>query len=97
MKPQNIAVKRKFSLLRLIFPTQCLCKSAFKKQFAHLRKNGLIGRGRGRNKRFWNILNNWFLYGLLCDYCHYKYDRGETIEIMTEKGIVAINKLYPYW
>jgi len=64
--------------LREKFGGKCFkCKSKKKLQFAHVRKTGLSGRGRGQKARYYDIMNHPKSYRLLCEDCHQKYERNE--------------------
>jgi len=50
--------------------------------FAHVKPTKLTGIGRGLNKRFYDIINNFDCYDTLCKLCHRELDkkRRETNE-----------------
>ena len=45
-------------------------------EFAHLRRTGLNGQGRGMVARYRDIIRNRDAYARLCVGCHRDYDRG---------------------
>ena len=68
-------LNQKFDEPRQRFGGECArCGSQYDLQFAHVHDTGLTGSGRGKFKRYYNIINNLFSYILLCSYCHRQYD-----------------------
>jgi hypothetical protein len=73
---ENYSSSYKWEVLRQEYGGRCAkCKSTAKLQFAHQFPSGLEGYGRGKNKRYWNIVNHPLSYVLLCENCHKEYDR----------------------
>jgi len=64
--------------LREKFGGKCFkCGKKKDLEFAHIRKTGVSGRGRGQKARYYDIMNHPKSYRLLCDECHLKFERGE--------------------
>jgi len=62
-------------LLIKSFGGKCFkCGKKKKLQFAHHEPTGLEGRGRGRENRIHDVMQNPHCYGLLCERCHREYD-----------------------
>ena len=58
-----------------IFNNRCAsCFCSDNLQFAHRKKNGVSGRGRGRIDRIRNVISNINDYILLCGECHREFD-----------------------
>lgn len=51
----------------------CFCTTDL--QFAHRKKNGFCGNGRGSKERIKNILTHLDNYILLCINCHREFDK----------------------
>ena len=47
-------------------------------QFAHVKPNGVSGRGRGSFRRIKDVMENPSNYGLTCNTCHLHHDQGMT-------------------
>ena len=57
------------------FGGQCWhCGSKLNLEFAHFIPTGLSGKGRGKRRRLYDILNHPLNYGLLCTTCHMEFD-----------------------
>lgn len=68
---QNEYVKRRWALLIEEYGGRCQdCAKAYDLEFAHLGPTGLCGRGRGKSRRLFDILQNRDLYRLVCFECH---------------------------
>jgi len=73
-------IKRKFVELRESFGGKCQipnCGSIEKLEFAHIKDTELMGRGRGRFERYYDIIHHRDCYALLCQECHHKFDKGD--------------------
>jgi len=67
----NEYVKRRWMELIEEYGGECQdCGKRYDLEFAHLGETGLKGKGRGKNRRLFNILHNRDLYRLLCMDCH---------------------------
>ena len=76
--PRGEAAKleNRFQELKDEFGNRCeFCGSGKDLQFAHIVPTGLMGQGRGKKKRYFNIRNHKNDYLLLCKNCHGKFDR----------------------
>jgi hypothetical protein len=63
----NLLAKKLRPQLISLFGGKCeVCGITEKLQFAHVRKTGLKGRGRGRKERLWDIMNHPLDYKLTC-------------------------------
>jgi hypothetical protein len=60
-------------------------------EFAHKNETGVNGRGRGKRKRFYDIVNHPECYLPLCHDHHKLYDRGE----LQVSGCVMFGWLVP--
>jgi hypothetical protein len=76
-------LSKKFNELRSNFGGICHypeCKSIENLQFAHRRPTRLSGSGRGKRKRYYDIMNNPVNYILLCLVHHARYDGRKSKE-----------------
>lgn len=56
------------------------CGSKLGLEFAHRLPTGLSGKGRGKDRRYYDILKHPLNYRLLCSSCHARYDGREKKE-----------------
>jgi len=71
----NKWIRTAFDNLRKEFGDKCsFCGSTAKLEFAHLEPTELVGRGRGRKERYYDIKKNPDSYVLLCVGCHKTLD-----------------------
>ena len=76
LPPERIALTEKFNNLRKEFGNRCeFCGYTSELEFAHILPTGLMGMGRGKKKRYYNIVNHKPDYLLLCKDCHRKFDK----------------------
>ena len=76
MSPERIKLTENFNELRKEFGNRCeFCGYTSGLEFAHIVPTGLMGMGRGKKKRYYNIVNNKTDYLLLCKDCHRRFDR----------------------
>ncbi len=70
------SITEKMKDLRESFGNKCnICGSKNNLQFAHIKVTSVLGNGRGMKKRYYDIVKNRDSYVLLCEKCHYKFDR----------------------
>ena len=78
MNEMNKWIREQFDNLYLFYNMTCaLCGVPDVRsnlEFAHVRETGLIGRGRGRKERYYDIVNNLDCYRLMHHDCHTYYD-----------------------
>jgi HNH endonuclease len=73
-------IRRQFQRARIHRRSRCRsCGRREELQFAHRRPTGLEGRGRGREKRLYDIKHHPRAYVLLCKWCHRDFDRGQIL------------------
>lgn len=89
-------VKIALSILRSMFI--CFNCSSPYIQFAHIKdkptKLSKRGRGRGKNKRFWDIVAHADSYIPLCFRCHHNYDRRKTNNIPEDVSLLSLYNYY---
>ena len=74
---QNIWIVKKRAELIDSFGGKCDwpgCEETDDLEFAHVQETALVGRGRGRHERYYDILKNPESYRLLCFTHHKKMD-----------------------
>jgi len=59
-------------------------------EFAHVLDTPVMGWGRGRNKRYYDVLKNPDCYALFCKYHHKEYD--DYVKDIQEKRQELFNK-----
>ena len=71
----NVWIVEAFKRLREAYGGKCaICGSSERLEFAHVRPTSLMGRGRGRKERYYDVSNNPECYMLLCHDCHRDHD-----------------------
>jgi hypothetical protein len=71
----NKWIRTAFDNLRKVFGDKCsFCGSKENLEYAHLEQTELVGRGRGRKERYYDIKKNPDSYVLLCVVCHKTLD-----------------------
>ena len=84
-------IKRKWDELKKLLGNSCLyCGSNRDLQFAHLKKTGLSGQGRGKEQRYYDIIRNPDKYTFLCENCHKLFDDGK-IQVQISVLDIQIN------
>jgi len=77
----NELIKNKMIELREAMGGRCsnpLCPTPTENlEFAHTKRTGLSGWGRGRKERYYDVLKHPDCYILFCKECHKLFDRGE--------------------
>ncbi len=77
----NERIKLRIQELRIAMGGCCanpFCEHPYEKlEFAHTKRTGLNGWGRGRKERYYDVINHPDSYILLCKECHKLFDRGE--------------------